>query len=481
MRSNAHEVNVAVVMGDIQEGVDVVVIGAGPGGYVAAIRAAQLGREVHLVDSLDRLGGVCLNWGCIPSKALIHVANFFNDLGAAGDFGVNIEQSSLDSQKMQEWKEGIVDRLSKGIGQLCKDNGVTVHKGTAHFTSDKSLAIDSGDRLASYHFKNAIIATGSTEIEIPGLAFDDKKGIVSSRGALSWTEVPQRLVVVGGGYIGIELGTVFAKFGSQVTIVEALDRILTGMDPDIVKPVERKLKKLGVDVRLNAKAESFTDKKLMLEGGEMVEADKVLVAVGRKPNTASLELNSAGVELDEKGFIKTQPNGQTSCSHIYAIGDVAGGMLLAHKASAEGKVAAEAICGQAAALDSLVPAVIFSDPEIASIGLNEHEARTQGYQVETGQFPFAALGRAMAAHATDGFVKVVSDAQSRRLLGFQIVGGHASELIATATHALEMGALSDDLELVINTHPTFAEAIGEAVESIYGKAIHLSPRKQKRT
>jgi dihydrolipoamide dehydrogenase len=467
-------------MSEKQKDVDVVVIGAGPGGYVAAIRAAQLGRKVHLIDAMERLGGVCLNWGCIPSKALIHVANFFSDIERVSDLGIAIDSKSLDLAQTQTWKNGILKKLSKGIEQLCKDNGITIHRGIAYFTSRDSIMVEKEDRSESLKFKNAIIATGAHAIELPGLPFGEAKGIVSSKGALGWSELPKKLVVVGAGYIGIELGTVFAKFGSEVTIIEALDRILPEIDQELSRPVERKLKKRGVRIILGSKVKGLDGRTVELEGGDKIEADKVLVAVGRKPNTDNLSLDTAGVLLDEKGFIKVAEDGMTTNSLIYAIGDVVGGALLAHKASAEGKIAAEAMCGQAVSFDHFIPSVIFSDPEIAMVGLTEAQASEKGIKTSTGQFPFAALGRAMASHATDGFVKIVADAETKRLIGCQMVGPHVSELIATVTHALEMGAEVDDLLPIINTHPTFSEAIGEAVESIYGRAIHISPRKQKK-
>jgi dihydrolipoamide dehydrogenase len=282
-----------MVMGEIQEGVDVVVIGAGPGGYVAAIRAAQLGREVHLVEAMDRLGGVCLNWGCIPSKALIHVANLFSDIGEAGDLGISIDHKSLDLRKTQAWKNEIIKKLSKGIEQLCRDNKITIHRGIAHFKSKDSIMIEGEETSQSLKFKNAIVATGSHAIELPGLPFAEAKGIVSAKGALSWSQVPKKLVVVGAGYIGTELGTVFSKFGSDVTIVEALDRILPEIDADIAKPVERKLKKLGVTTILGAKVQAFDGRRVELEGGEGVSADKVLISVGRNPNTDKLSLEQS--------------------------------------------------------------------------------------------------------------------------------------------------------------------------------------------
>ena len=467
-------------MGDIQEGVDVIIIGAGPGGYVAAIRAAQLGREVHLIDPLPRLGGICLNWGCIPSKALIHAANFFQDLDHSVDFGVEVSGKSLDVPKLQAWKDDLIAKLTKGIALLCRDNGISVHQGTAHFTSENSVLIESGDTTESLQFKNAVIATGSRPASLPSLPFDEAQGIVSSTEALAWQEIPESLAVIGGGYIGVELGTVYAKFGSQVTIIEALDRLLPEIEADIAKPVVRKLKKIGVSIVTGVRAKSYAKGQLSLENGDTVDATRVLVAVGRQPNTDGLQLEAAGIALDEHGCIKINQQCQTAKPHIYAIGDVAGGMQLAHKASHEGKVAAEAMCGQPAAFDNYVPAVIFSDPEIAMVGLTEEAAKQQGLAVHSGQFPFAVLGRSLASHATDGFVKVVAEEATKRLVGIQIVGGHASDLIAAATYALEMGALSDDVADMINTHPTFAEAIGEAVEALYGRAIHISPRKQKR-
>lgn len=466
-------------MNNKQKKVDVAVIGAGPGGYVAAIRAAQLGREVHLIEAMANFGGVCLNWGCIPSKALIHVANHYSSLDHLDGFGISVENKSLDFSKTQSWKNDILRRLSKGIEQLLKDNGITIHRGIAYFTSNDSLMINGEELSESVKFENAIIATGSHAVELPELPFSKAKGIVSSKGGLSWEEVPKRLAVIGAGYIGVELGLAFAKFGSEVTIIEVLDSVLPEIEVDLARPVARNLKKMGVEVILNAKAKGFDGQKLDLEGGQILEVDKVLVSVGRKPNTENLSLEVAGIEVDQKGFIRVSKNGQSKNPRIFAIGDAVGGALMAHKASAEGKIAAEAICGTPASSSHYVPMVIFSDPEIAMVGLTESEVEKQGIEIKTGQFPFAVLGRAMASQATEGFVKVVADAKTKKLLGFQMVGTHVSELIATATHLLEMGATIDDVAPIINAHPTFSEAIGEAVESIYGHAIHLSPRKQK--
>lgn len=469
-----------MVVGDIQEGIDVAVIGAGPGGYVAAIRAAQLGRKVTLIDSRERLGGVCLHEGCIPSKALIHAANVYHGLSEAEEFGVRVEGRSIDVVQMQQWKRGIISKLSKGIGQLCKENHVTFLRGTARFTSPNSLQVDSENETKSYQFKHAIIASGSEAIQIPSLPFDAKKNVVGSKGALNLESIPKKLAVIGAGYIGVELGTVYAKLGSQVTFIEVLDGILPGLDRDITKVIERRLKGLGVTVLTGTEVTGFDKGGLQTKGnGSVVEADQVIVAVGRRPKSDSLNLQQVRVKTDEKGFIVVDQRQQTSQPTIYAIGDVVGEPLLAHKASAEGKVAAEAICGKQAAFDAVVPSVIFSDPEIASVGMTTEEAKEAGIETIVSQFSFAALGKSLAAHAPAGFVKILAAADTKRVLGIHMVGAAASELIAEATMAIEMGAFADDLALTVHTHPTFSEAIAEAAEMLYGEAIHISPRKQK--
>ncbi len=470
-----------MVMGDIQEGRELIVIGGGPGGYVAAIRAAQLGKDVTLIDALPQLGGVCLNWGCIPSKALIHVASVYHSLDTAKDFGIHVTGKSVDWSESQSWKQNLIKKLSQGIAALCKDNGVEVIQGMAHFTSEQSVMVESDEHVGSYKFEQAIIASGSKAIEIPTLPFDDSKGIIGAKGALSLSEIPKKLAVVGGGYIGVELGTAYAKLGSQVTIVEAKERLLPEISVDLAKAVSRKLKQLGITTYVSTQANAYDGSYLSLAGEhDPIEADKVLVAVGRRPNTEELQLDLAKVDVDIQGYITVNEQGQSSQENIYAIGDVVGGMMLAHKASAEGKIAAEAICGEPSGFDNYVPAVIFSDPEVAMVGLSETQAQERGLAIQVGQFPFAALGRTVASHESDGFIKIISEVESYRILGFEMVGPHVSELISIATHLLEMGAMVDDVALTINTHPTFAEAIGEAAESIYGHAIHLSPRKQKK-
>jgi dihydrolipoamide dehydrogenase len=469
-----------MVVGDFANEVDVLVVGGGPGGYVAAIRAAQLGRKVTLVDK-DELGGVCLNRGCIPSKALISAAERVQQLRESAHMGIRVDGDiTVDLPELMKWKDGVVKKLTGGVATLLKGNKVEVIKGEAYFSGPDTVRIATEKESQTYQFKDCIIATGSRPAEIPTLPFDGER-ILSSTEVLSLREIPKRLLVVGGGYIGLELGTAYRKLGSEVTILEGTDNLLPGVDPSLVRMVARKLKKLGVTVVTGA----------MVQGGERsgdevrviarvkgeeqtYTADIVLVAVGRKPNTDELGLEQAGVRLDERGFIQVDRQMRTSVPHIYAIGDVAGGALLAHKASCEGKVAAEAIAGQPSEVDvRAMPFVIFSDPEIAYTGLTEKEAKEEGYDPVVSRFAFQANGRALTMEAADGFVQVVADKESKQLLGVQIVGPEASTLIAEAVLAIEMGANAEDLSLTVHAHPTLPEALMEAAEGVLGQAIHM--------
>jgi dihydrolipoamide dehydrogenase len=468
-----------MVVGSVSRGCDAVVIGAGPGGYVAAIRLAQLGKDVMLVEKAPRLGGVCLNVGCIPSKALIHASDLAYEAQHAERMGVTVDSLSVDLPKMVAWKDGIVERLTGGVEFLCSKNGVEVVHGEARFVSDRSLQVSTEDGTVEIEFSSAVIATGSTPIELPGLAFDGDR-VIGSTEALSLDRVPERLVVVGAGYIGLELGTVYAKLGSDVTIVEFLSEIVPGLDRDVAKALQRRLKKLGVTLLLEHRAESFEtggEPALVVRtpGGEQarIPADVVMMSVGRRPHSADLGLEDIGVATDDTGFITVDDRQRTSVPGIYAIGDVVGGALLAHKAFQEAKVAAEVIAGEPAAFDSVaIPAVIYTDPEVAWTGLTEQQALDRGYEVVTGTFNFKASGRAMTLDATDGFVKAVADAESGQLLGVVAVGRGVSEFIGEATLALEMGAFLDDVGLTIHAHPTMSEAVQEAVEAALGKAIH---------
>ncbi|MFV2073810.1 MAG: dihydrolipoyl dehydrogenase [Thermoanaerobaculales bacterium] len=473
-----------MVVGSVSRGCQVVVIGAGPGGYVAAIRLAQLGKDVILVERDARLGGVCLNVGCIPSKALIHVSDLAYEVQNAGSMGLSVEGLTVDLPKMVQWKDGIVDRLTSGVGFLCEKNGVEIVRGNAEFLSDRSLVVASEDDRVEIQFEQAVIATGSRPMGLDGFARDGEKVIGASE-ALSPQRVPERFVVIGAGYIGLELGTVYAKLGSQVSIVEFLPAVAPDLDPEVGKALTRRLKKLGVKLFLGHRAQRFEagDPSTVVatgpKGDEVrIEADVTMLSVGRVPNSAGLGLEPIGVATDDRGFITVNDRMQTAVPGIYAIGDVVGGALLAHKAYQEGKVAAEVIAGEPAAFDNVaVPAVIYTDPEVAWAGLSETEAVAKGYDVVTGTFPYKASGRAMSLEATDGFVKAIADANSKLLLGVVAVGRGVSEFIGEAALALEMGAFLEDVALTIHPHPTMSEAFQEAVEAALGKAVHMVNKK----
>ncbi|KFZ41460.1 MULTISPECIES: dihydrolipoyl dehydrogenase [Thermoactinomyces] len=472
-----------MVVGDLAQEVDVLVIGAGPGGYVAAIRAAQLGRKVTIVDK-DALGGVCLNRGCIPSKALITASERFLSIKEADQMGIEVSGDvNVNMPELMKWKDGVVKKLTGGVKSLLQGNKVEIISGEAYFNGTDSVRVVTDDSSQTYKFNDVIIATGSRPAELPILRFDGKR-ILSSTEALQLQEVPGRLVVVGGGYIGLELGTAYAKLGAEVTILEGAKSILPGSDPALTKMVMRRLKQLGVNVMTEAMVQGGENKGEEVEikatvGGEekTFTADYCLVAVGRKPNTDELGLEYAQVELDERGFIKIDNQCRTNVDHIYAIGDCAGGALLAHKASYEGKVAAEAIAGMNSVIDyQAMPFVVFSDPEIAYTGLTEEEAKEQGYDPVVSRFAFQANGRALSMNQADGFVKIVADSETKQVLGVQIVGPEASTLIGEAVFAVEMGANAEDLSLTIHAHPTLTETIMEAAEGVLGHAIHMVNR-----
>lgn len=459
----------------------VLVIGAGPGGYVAAIRAAQLGLEVTVVEPV-RLGGVCLNCGCIPSKALIHASARAYEAGRGAHLGVTVAGVEVDLPAMQTWKTGVVNTLVAGIEDLFKRHKIRLVQGSAHFTGPHRVEVTGSGAPRSINFEKAIIAPGSLPMELPGLPFDGDR-VISSTEALALTEIPRALAVVGGGYIGLELGTVYARLGSQVTVVEMQDQILPGLDKALVLPVKKRLGEMGVAVHTRVRAQGLEEVngRMVLttrsQGNEedmQIPADKVLVAVGRRPHTSHLALDQAGLEADAQGFINVNSRLETSQSHLLAIGDAVGQPLLAHKASREGKVAAEVLAGLSSSFEHrAIPAVVFTDPEVAVVGLSEGEAREQGRQVVTGKFPFQALSRALTADAPAGFVKVVADRESGVILGMQMVGAEASNCIAEATLAVRSGATLEDLAHTIHAHPTFPEATEEAVEAALGHAVHL--------
>ncbi|NUE01353.1 dihydrolipoyl dehydrogenase [Halorubraceae archaeon YAN] len=474
-----------MVVGDIATGTDVLIIGAGPGGYVAAIRAAQKGLDTTLVER-DSYGGTCLNVGCIPSKAFITAADLADEVSNAEHMGISADPA-VEMATMTEWKDGVVDQLTSGVEKLCKANQVNLLKGTATFADENKVRVahgGEGQGSESIEFKHAIIATGSRPIQIPNFAYADEP-VWSSTDALAATEVPDKLVVVGAGYIGMELSTTFAKLGSDVTVIEMLDDVLPGYEDDVSRIVRKRAESLGIEFNFGEGASDWeeTDDGIVVtsetEDGEesSYEADKVLVAVGRSPVSDTLELENAGVEMDDRGFITTDDRTRTNVDHIHAVGDVAGEPMLAHAASKEGIVAAEVIAGEPAAMDvQAIPAAVFTDPEIGTVGLTEAEAADNGFEPVVGEMPFRASGRALTTGHTDGFVRIVADEPTGFVLGAQIVGPEASELIAEVTLAIELGATIEDIASTVHTHPTLAEAVMEAAENAQGQAIHTLNR-----
>jgi len=466
---------------------DAVVIGAGPGGYVAAIRLAQLGKKTALVEK-EALGGVCLNWGCIPSKALIAAANLVEEIRGASDRGILTEAPRVDLDKLRAFKDATVKKLVSGVGQLEKGNGVEVVRGTARFVGRDAVEVRGADggepvRLEAGAF---IVATGARPIELPGFPFDGKD-VWSAKEAVNIPELPKRLVCIGGGVIGMELGTVYAKLGSQVTFVEALPQILTGVDPEAVRLVQKGIRQRGGTVLVNSKCEGFDRKdgalvvRANVDGkAQEIPCDKILVAVGFRPNSQGLGLEEIGVRIDAKGFPELDAQLRTSVPNVFVIGDLAGPPFLAHKGFKEGEIAAEVIAGMKSTRDWVaMPGAIFTDPEIGMVGLSEEEARKQGYDPIVGKFAYAALGRAIAIDHTEGFVKVVGDKQSKLLLGATMCGAEAADLVAEAALALEMGAYLEDVALTIHAHPTMSEAFNEACKAALGEAIHALNRPER--
>jgi dihydrolipoamide dehydrogenase len=459
---------------------EVVVLGAGPAGYVCAIRLAQLGKKVTVIDRAE-LGGVCLNRGCIPSKALIYAGTLYEKMSHAADIGIEVSGAKVNMPKLVAWKETVVKKLTSGVGGLLKANGCTVIAGDARFSGPKSLEVKLADgKTQTVTFQQCVIATGSRPAKLPGFEVDQEK-ILDSTGALNQASVPKTLLCIGGGYIGLELGTFYAKVGTKVTVVEAGPGLLGGVDPELTKVVAKGLEKRGVRIFTGTPVKGCKVTKNGVEvsfGNQTETFEKVLVTIGRTPNSDSLGLEKAGLKPDAKGFLTVNAQRQTSVPHLYAIGDIAGQPLLAHKGSKEGIIAAEAIAGKKVAYDVLgMPAVIFTDPEIATVGLTEAEARAKGHEVKVGMFPFAANGRALSVTETDGFVKMIGDGKTGRLLGVHIVGAEASNLIAEATLAIEMGAQVEDLALTVHAHPTLPETLMEAAEATLGHAIHIFQKK----
>ena len=467
-----------MVVGDFPIELDTLVVGAGPGGYVAAIRAAQSGQNVTIVDK-GNLGGVCLNVGCVPSKALIQAGHRYEHAQGAEDMGIKSENTTVDFSKVQEWKSGVVNKLTGGVEGLLKGNKVDIVKGEVYFVDKNTVRVMDEKNSQTYTFNNCIIATGSRPIEIPSFKFSDR--VLDSTGALNLEEIPNKMVVIGGGYIGTELGTAYANFGTEVTILEGTKDILGGFEKQMSSLVKKRLKKKGVEIITEAMAQGVeeTDNgvtvKYEAKGEEKsIDADYVLVTVGRRPNTEEIGLEDLGVKMSDKGIIEIDKQCRTSIDNIYAIGDIVDGPPLAHKASYEGKIAAEAISGEKSEIDYLgIPAVVFSDPELASVGYTEQEAKDAGYEIKASKFPFAANGRALSLNESEGFLKLITRKEDGLVIGAQIAGANASDMIAELGLAIEAGMTAEDLALTIHAHPTLGEITMEAAEVAIDQPIHI--------
>jgi dihydrolipoamide dehydrogenase len=466
---------------------ELVIIGAGPGGYRAAFMAADLGLQVTLVDPEINPGGVCLYRGCIPTKALLHLSKIKKDAEEADSMGLHFSSAEIDVTKVANWKSKVVKKLTGGLGQLVKARKINYIRAYAKFIDSKTLELkhDNGD-VEKITFENAIVATGVTPVELPGMEFD-KPGILNSSKALELKEVPAKLLVVGGGYIGLEMATIYHALGSKVSVAELTDDFMPGMDKDLVTEYKKASKGMFKDIFLETKVVKVDKKgdalQVTFEDSEQKtfrkQYDQVLVAVGQKPNTANLALEKTAIELDEKGFIKVNEQQETTGKNVFAIGDVAGPPLLAHKASYEGKVAAEVIAGKKSANDAkVVPAVIYTEPEIATCGLSEKEAKDKKISYKVAKFPWAASGRAVAMNETTGFTKLLINPENERILGAGIVGKNAGDLIPELALAIEMAATAEDLALTIHPHPTLSETIMEAAELFYGHPAHTFIKKK---
>ncbi len=464
---------------------DAIIIGSGPGGYVSAIRLGQLGLKTALIER-NVIGGECTNYGCIPSKALIEMANLYWNAKNSSEIGIISEGVRVDFKKFKTWKDQIISRLRDGIRYLCEENGSEIIMGTAYIKSPNEILVKSNNNEIHLNTKNIIIATGSTPIQLPNLTFDNKR-ILSSKDIFEMDELPNSLLIVGGGAIGIELGTALAKLGSQVTIVELMNQILPGIDPEIARYEMRALSKLGIkvyiestvsDTKISNDSIEVTIKKVNTGEELRINTEKILVSVGRKPNSSGFGLENINVRLNEKGFIIVDKKMRTNIPNIYAVGDVTGPPYLAHKAFKEGLTAAEVIGGLPSEYDhKAIPQVIYSDPEIALVGLTEEEARKRGYEPVAGRFPFTASGRALTERSAEGFVKIIADKKSGVILGAQMIGPKVSELVSEIALAIEMSATIEDVSFTMHPHPTLSESIMEASEDALGKPIHVLKRR----
>lgn len=474
--------------GSVTRETDIVVIGGGPGGYPAAFDAADKGYNVIMINDDVAPGGVCLNRGCIPSKALLHVAKLINETKESAEWGISFQKPEINLDQLREFKNKVVTQLTGGISQLAGARKVEILKGFGRFQDSNTVEVSKQDGTKELiGFKYAIVATGSSPAVPPVFDLGDPR-IMDSTGALELADIPEKLLVVGGGYIGLEMGSVYAALGSQVTVVEMTGGLLPGADRDLVRPLQKRLVESFSAIHLNTKVEKLTpaDSGIIANlTGEGVEPeqtfDRVLISIGRRPNNKGIGFENTKLELDERGFIKHDSNQRTAEAHIYAIGDIAGEPMLAHKATREAKVAVETIAGEPAEFDNLaIPAVVFTDPEIAWCGITEQEAKDQGLDVEITRFPWAASGRAQTLARTEGFTKIIFEKKKGRVLGVGIVGPGAGELIAEGVVAVEMGAVAGDLAQSIHAHPTLSETMMEAAEGFIGQATHMYKPKRKK-
>lgn len=471
-----------MVMGDMEMNTDLLVIGAGPGGYGAAFRAADLGLDVIMVDSFSRPGGVCLHKGCIPSKTYLHLAEVILDAKRAKRMGISFAEPQIDLPAIRAWKDRVVNSMTEGLEKLAGQRGILLVHGLARFESSNSVRLE-GAEFSRIRFKHAIIATGSRPLELPGVAFAPGSRIMDSAAALNLSDIPKSLLVIGGGYVGLELGSVYAALGSQVTLIEREDRLLAQVDADLVLPLQKRVSKLFAGVHLGVKLENITANETAAEATFTLDGkteshsfDRILVAIGRIPNSDELALENTKATLDSRGYIVINDRQQTADEHLFAVGDVTGGIMLAHKATREGRVAAEVIGGKNSSFDALaIPAVVYTDPQISWCGLTEQQATAGNIPYIIQKFPWKYSGRAQTMGMTDGFTKLVTEPETGRILGVGITGRNAEGLIGEAALAIEMGALAEDLALTIHPHPTLPETVAEAAEIFQGSPTHLLP------
>ena len=467
-------------MGELTQEAEVLVIGSGPGGYAAAFRAADLGLDVTMVDPGDRPGGVCLFKGCIPSKTFLYLAELIQDAARAEDMGISFGKPQINLEALRTWKGRVIDQMANGLVSLTNRRGVQLLKGRAEFESSDTVRVYDSE-VSHIKFRHAILATGSQPIPFPETTFKSGGRIISSNGALDLADVPENLLILGGGYVGLELGTVYAALGSRVSLVELEDRLLMGVDQDLVRPLQRRLENLFESINLKTRVVSMAENKngvdVTFEGDidtTRQTFDKVLVAIGRRPCTRDIGLEKTNLKLDDNGFVDVDDRQRTADDRIFAVGDVVGGMMLAHKATREGKVAAEVIAGEPSAFDvRAIPAVVYTDPQIAWCGMTEEQARTENKDIKVQRFPWKFSGRAATMGATEGLTKIIVEPATGRIIGVGITGRDTEGLISEGVLAIEMGALAEDMALSIHPHPTLSETEAEAAEIFLGSATHI--------